>query len=78
MKNILIKLIKLYQKIPGNFHKNCRFYPTCSNYMIEAIEEYGAIRGSFMGIKRILRCNPFNKNYGYDPVKRRNKNEKND
>ena len=46
--------------------------------MIEAIEEYGAIRGSFMGIKRILRCNPFNKNYGYDPVKRRNKNEKND
>lgn len=73
MKNILIKLIKSYQKIPGNFHNNCRFTPTCSNYMIEAIEEYGSLRGSLMGIKRILRCNPFNKNYGYDPVIKRRK-----
>lgn len=72
MKNILIKLVKLYQKTPGRFHNHCRFYPTCSNYMIDALEEYGALRGTFMGIKRILRCNPFNKNYGYDPVKRRN------
>lgn len=73
MKNILIKLIKSYQKIPGNFHNNCRFTPSCSNYMIEAIEEYGSFRGSLMGIKRILRCNPFNKNYGYDPVIKRRK-----
>ena len=71
MKNLLIKLVKLYQKTPGRFHNNCKFHPTCSNYMIEALEEYGALRGSFMGIKRILRCNPFNKKYGYDPVKRR-------
>ena len=46
----------------------CRFQPTCSNYAIEAIEEYGSIKGSFMTIKRILRCNPFNKKYRYDPV----------
>lgn len=68
MKNILIKSIRLYQKIPGNFHNDCRFIPTCSNYMIEAIENYGSFKGVLMGIKRILRCNPFNKNYGYDPV----------
>lgn len=77
MKKILIKIIKLYQKIPGNFHNNCRFQPTCSNYMIEAINTYGSIKGLYLGTKRILRCNPFNKNYGYDPVvKKEKKNEK--
>lgn len=65
---ILIKIIKLYQKTPLSTHSMCRFQPTCSNYAIEAIEEYGSIKGSFMTIKRILRCNPFNKKYGYDPV----------
>ena len=68
MKYLLIKLIKLYQKIPGSFHYNCRFYPTCSNYAIEAIDKYGSIKGSYLVIKRILRCNPFHK-CGYDPVK---------
>lgn len=68
MRRFLIYIIKLYQKIPGNFHNSCRFVPTCSNYAIEAIETYGAIRGSFMAIKRILRCNPWGKS-GYDPVK---------
>jgi putative membrane protein insertion efficiency factor len=69
MKIILIKLIKFYRKnisilkIPS-----CRFYPTCSQYAIEAIEKYGAVKGSFMAICRIFRCNPFNKG-GYDPVK---------
>lgn len=62
-------MIKFYQKIPGNFHYNCKFIPTCSNYTLEAIETYGAIKGTFMGIKRILRCNPFSKG-GYDPVRR--------
>ena len=76
MRKILIKLVKLYQKIPGNFHNNCRFTPTCSNYMIDALNEYGTVKGLFLGIKRILRCNPFNKHYGYDPVKKKeNKNE---
>ncbi|HPF83097.1 MAG TPA: membrane protein insertion efficiency factor YidD [Bacilli bacterium] len=76
MKRVLIKIIRLYQKIPGNFHNNCRFQPTCSNYMIDAIEEYGSIKGVFLGTKRLLRCNPFNKKYGYDPVIKEEKNEK--
>jgi putative membrane protein insertion efficiency factor len=67
MKNVLIKTIRLYQKIPGNFHNNCRFMPTCSNYAIEAIEVHGSLKGSLLTVKRILRCNPFGKS-GYDPV----------
>jgi putative membrane protein insertion efficiency factor len=70
MKKIIINIIKGYQKIPGNFHKSCRFTPTCSNYAIEAIEKYGFIKGSFLSFKRILRCNPLGK-YGYDPVPER-------
>ena len=68
MKKLLIFLIHLYQKIPINWHNKCRFQPTCSNYTIEAIEKYGSIKGSYLSIKRILRCNPFSKKYGYDPV----------
>lgn len=67
MKKILIKMIRLYQKIPGDFHNNCRFTPTCSNYAIEAIERFGSIKGSYLAVKRLLRCNPFGK-VGYDPV----------
>ncbi len=67
MKNISIKLIKIYQYIPGPWHNNCRFYPTCSNYAIEAINKYGFIKGWFLSIKRIIRCNPLGKK-GYDPV----------
>ncbi|MBQ6495455.1 MAG: membrane protein insertion efficiency factor YidD [Bacilli bacterium] len=67
MKKISIKLIKLYQKIPLSSHNSCRFYPTCSNYAIEAIEKYGFFKGWFLAIKRIIRCNPFGKK-GYDPV----------
>ena len=54
--------------IPGSWHGSCRFYPTCSNYAIMAIEKYGFIKGWFMAIKRIFRCNPFGGS-GYDPVK---------
>lgn len=68
MKNILIKLIEMYQKLPIATHKMCRFYPTCSNYAKQAISEYGCIKGIYLSIKRILRCNPWNKNYGYDPI----------
>ena len=70
MKHILVNLIRIYQSIPGDFHNHCRFYPTCSNYAIEAINEYGSLKGSFMAIKRIIRCRPFGKS-GYDPVKGR-------
>jgi len=69
MKTFLIKLIKLYQKTPGLHHFNCKFYPSCSNYTIEAIEYYGALKGSFLGLKRILKCNPFTRG-GYDPLKK--------
>lgn len=76
MKKILIKMIKAYQKIPGNFHNHCKYIPTCSNYTIEALEEYGFIKGSLLGLKRILKCNPFSKG-GIDLVpKRSEKNEK--
>lgn len=76
MKNILIKLIKFYQNIPGSFHDNCKYIPTCSNYGIEAIEKHGTFKGTILTIKRIIRCNPFSKG-GYDPVpERKIKNEK--
>lgn len=67
MKKILIWIIQLYQKIPFSSHNSCRFVPTCSNYAIEAIERFGSIKGSYLTIRRILRCNPFGKS-GYDPV----------
>lgn len=76
MKWILIKIIRGYQKVPGNFHNYCRHIPTCSNYAIEAIEYYGAFKGSVKAIIRILKCNPFGTS-GYDPVKKELAHEKN-
>lgn len=67
MKYLLIDCIRLYQKIPFSMHSSCRYTPTCSNYAIEAIEKYGIFKGSYLSIKRILRCNPFG-SFGYDPV----------
>ena len=68
MKKILIKLIRIYRKYISPMKAPCcRFYPTCSQYAIESIEKYGALKGSFLAIKRILKCHPFNKG-GYDPV----------
>ncbi|MDD4187520.1 MAG: membrane protein insertion efficiency factor YidD [Bacilli bacterium] len=68
MSQLLIKIIKLYQSMPINTHSRCRFTPTCSQYMIDAINMYGSHKGVKLGIKRILRCHPLGK-YGYDPVK---------
>ena len=71
IKKGIIRLIRIYQKhISGlnSSHIGCKFYPTCSEYTIQAIEKYGTIRGVGMGIWRIFRCNPFSKG-GYDPVK---------
>ena len=68
MRIFLILLIKGYKKfISPLFLPSCRFYPTCSEYSIQALEKYGAIRGGAKSFWRILRCNPFNKG-GYDPV----------
>ncbi|MDX9888214.1 MAG: membrane protein insertion efficiency factor YidD [Anaerovoracaceae bacterium] len=68
MKWILIIIIRGYQKILSPFlPRTCRFYPTCSAYYIEALKKYGFFKGSYIGIKRILRCHPWNDG-GYDPV----------
>ena len=67
MKKILISIIKAYQKIPGRWHLSCRYVPSCSNYAIEAINTYGALKGTFLAVKRIFRCNPWG-GFGYDPV----------
>lgn len=65
---IMLKLIRFYQlAISPHLPPSCRYVPTCSEYGFEAIERYGAIRGGWMTVKRVLRCNPFVKG-GHDPV----------
>ena len=77
MKNILISGINLYQSMPISTHGLCKHIPSCSNYAKEAILEYGSLKGTFLAVKRICKCNSFNKNI-YDPVPKRSvKNEKN-
>jgi len=61
MKKMLIKIIKLYQKIPLKSHSKCKFIPTCSNYAIIVLNEFGLIKGLYLATKRIIRCNPLSK-----------------
>lgn len=69
MKKLLLKLIRFYRRRISPLKKPCcRFYPTCSQYAISAIEKYGAAKGSCLAVKRILKCNPLFKG-GYDPLK---------
>ena len=72
MKKILLFLLKTYKKfispILDAIGIKCKYYPTCSEYMRQAIEKYGALKGTYLGIKRLIRCNPFSKG-GYDPLK---------
>jgi len=71
MKKLLISVIRFYQQVLSPYlGGNCRFYPSCSNYAIEAIEKKGMFKGFFLGFWRILRCNPWNSNCGYDPVEK--------
>ena len=71
IKNLLIFFIKKYRYFtPFFFRGNCRYYPTCSDYAIQAIKEYGTVIGIYKSILRILRCNPFCQ-HGYDPIKRK-------
>ncbi len=68
MKKVVLALIRFYQKaISPYLRPSCRYTPTCSAYAVEAVQKYGAFKGSFMAVKRILRCNPLFPG-GYDPV----------
>ena len=61
VKDILCRLIKFYQKfISPNLGKHCRFYPSCSEYSYQAIKKYGLLKGFIKGVRRILKCNPWN------------------
>lgn len=68
MKKLFIILIKFYRKYISPFKSTkCPYFPTCSEYGLEAVEKYGAIKGGLLALWRIIRCNPFSKG-GYDPV----------
>ncbi|MBR5616843.1 MAG: membrane protein insertion efficiency factor YidD [Oscillospiraceae bacterium] len=69
MKTLFLALIRFYQKhISPAFPARCRFSPTCSRYAYEAITKYGALKGGWLALKRILRCHPFYKGDYFDPV----------
>ncbi|MDE1461034.1 membrane protein insertion efficiency factor YidD [Spartinivicinus poritis] len=68
MKKLFMLLIRAYQlAISPLLGRNCRFYPSCSSYALEAIEQYGAIKGCWLAVRRLLRCHPWHPG-GYDPV----------
>ena len=74
MNKTLIFLIQIYKRIISNtlsilFGGGCRFTPTCSEYSKQALEKYGTINGIKLSIIRLVRCNPFSKSFGWDPVK---------
>lgn len=69
MKTVLMALVRFYQRFlsPLKGGPTCRFYPTCSQYAYESLAKYGAIKGTYMAVRRVLRCHPFHPG-GYDPV----------
>jgi len=69
VKRVLLFLIRFYRKhISPCFPPRCRFSPTCSQYALEAVEKYGALRGGWLAFRRILRCQPFYRGDYFDPV----------
>lgn len=67
MKHIILLLITVYRQFSRLTLPRCRYYPSCSQYTYEAVERYGAVKGTWLGIRRLLRCHPFHAG-GYDPV----------
>ena len=67
MKNLVLFLITIYQRISHLTPPRCRFYPTCSEYTKQSIIRFGLIKGGWLGFKRICKCHPLNEG-GYDPV----------
>jgi putative membrane protein insertion efficiency factor len=68
VRSLALWCIRFYQKaVSPHFPSSCRYYPTCSAYAYEAVEKYGVVRGSFLALRRVLRCHPFHPG-GYDPV----------
>jgi len=69
MKRILLAMIRFYRHSVSPYTPpSCRFYPTCSTYAYEAITKYGCLKGGWLALRRLLRCNPFYKGNPYDPV----------
>ena len=71
MKRVLIALVKFYRKYISPLRPPCcRYYPTCSQYALEAVEKYGALKGGWLALRRLLKCHPFHRQetIEYDPV----------
>ena len=77
IKSMIIGLIKIYKLLISPFlGNNCRYLPTCSEYFIDSLNEYGVLKGSFKGLKRILSCHPIKilgGGKGFDPIRKRSK-----
>ena len=68
-KTLLLALIRFYRRfVSPLFPPTCRYTPTCSTYALEAVEKYGALKGGWLALRRILRCHPFSRHDYYDPV----------
>lgn len=68
MKGILVALLRGYQYAISPFlGRRCRYFPSCSEYAVEAVQKHGALRGGWLGLKRVCRCHPWHPG-GYDPV----------
>ena len=69
IKRLFLAMIRFYQRCISPMHAPCcRFTPTCSQYALEAITKYGALKGGYLAVRRILRCHPLYKGDPYDPV----------
>ena len=69
MRQVIVSVLRFYKRyLSPALPSACRFYPTCSEYMTEAVQKYGVLRGVAMGVRRLLRCHPFRQG-GFDPVR---------